>query len=171
MKEEKIIKLLRLMMKNSRLSDRELARTLGTSQPTVTRMRQRLEKEGYIRSYTIVPDFVKMGYGILAFTFSKVKTYPSAEEARGIIKKAAEWANKRHNVIFSADGQGLGGKDIVMVSFHKDYDDYTQFMHSFAFDWGHLVDVFETFIVSLKSELTMKPFDLKYLGYQEEMPS
>jgi len=51
-----------------------------------------------------VPDFVKMGYGILAFTFSKVKTYPSAEEAKGIIKKASEWAMKRHNVIFSADG-------------------------------------------------------------------
>jgi len=39
MKEEKVLRLLRLMMKNSRLSDRELARTLGTSQPTVTRMR------------------------------------------------------------------------------------------------------------------------------------
>jgi len=55
-----------------------------------------------------------------------------------------------------------------MVSFHRDYDDYTKFIQSYAFEWGHLVDVFETFIVSLKSELTMKPFDLKYLGYEEE---
>jgi len=171
MKEEKIIRLLRLMMKNSRLSDRELARNLGTSQPTVTRMRQRLEKEHYIKSYTIVPDFVKMGYGILAFTFSKVKTYPTAKESMDIIKKASEWANNRHNVIFASDGQGLGGKDVVMMSFHMDYDDYTQFMHSFAFEWGQIVDVFETFIVSLKSELTMKPFDLKYLGNVEDKPS
>jgi DNA-binding Lrp family transcriptional regulator len=40
-------------MKNSRRSDRELALVLGISQPTVTRLRTRLEKEGIIKEYTM----------------------------------------------------------------------------------------------------------------------
>jgi DNA-binding Lrp family transcriptional regulator len=33
------------LMKNSRRSDRELAKALGTSQPTITRTRGKLERE------------------------------------------------------------------------------------------------------------------------------
>jgi len=42
-------KVLSELMKNSKLSDRELARKLGSSQPTVTRTRRRLEEKGYIK--------------------------------------------------------------------------------------------------------------------------
>jgi DNA-binding Lrp family transcriptional regulator len=38
------------LMKNSRRSDRELAKALGTSQPTITR--GKLEREGIIKEYT-----------------------------------------------------------------------------------------------------------------------
>jgi DNA-binding Lrp family transcriptional regulator len=44
-------KLLWELMKNSRNSDRQLARSLGTSQPTVTRRRTILEKS-FIEGYT-----------------------------------------------------------------------------------------------------------------------
>lgn len=170
MKKEAPLILLKTMMKNSRLSDRELARLMHVSQPTVSRLRGKLEKEGYVRSYTLVPDFAKMGYSIVAFTFSKLKAYPSPKEAMELHRTASEWANKHPNVVFAADGQGLGGKDVVMVSFHRDYDDYTRFIHAYAFDWSHIVSGFETFIVSLNSELTMKHFDLRYLA-DDEQPS
>ncbi|MFZ0965605.1 MAG: Lrp/AsnC family transcriptional regulator, partial [Candidatus Bathyarchaeia archaeon] len=49
------------LMKNSRQSDRNLAKVIGVSQPTVTRIRNKLEKEGYIREYTMIPDFSKLG--------------------------------------------------------------------------------------------------------------
>jgi DNA-binding Lrp family transcriptional regulator len=51
MKEKVTVKLLPEMLKNSRRSDRDLAKVLGVSQPTVTRTKQRLKKE-YIRTYT-----------------------------------------------------------------------------------------------------------------------
>jgi DNA-binding Lrp family transcriptional regulator len=164
MNERRLLEILRFMMKNSRLSDRELAKRLHISQPTVTRNRVILEKNGYIQGYTLVPDFVKLGYKILAFTFGQLKSYPDAGEAQKIFENGSEWVNKHPNVIYSADGQGLGGKDVVMISLHRDYDDYTKFMHSFAFDWGHMISTFETFMVSLSSELTMKHFDLRYLA-------
>jgi DNA-binding Lrp family transcriptional regulator len=164
MKEQRVLDILRAIMKNSRLSDRELAKRLHISQPTISRTRAQLEREGYIRSYTAVPEFGKVGFKIMAITFAKVRAYPSADEANGIIQKAREWLAKRPNVIYAADGQGMGGKDVVMISFHKDYDDYTRFIHSYAFEWGSIISTFETFIVNVLSELTLKPFDLTYLA-------
>lgn len=60
------MKLLSELLKDSKRSDRELAKVLGVSQPTVTRMRTKLVKEGMIRDWIVVPDFVKMGYEIFS---------------------------------------------------------------------------------------------------------
>jgi DNA-binding Lrp family transcriptional regulator len=80
------------LMKNSRRSDRELAKTVGTSQPTVTRIRNRLEKEGYLLEYTAIPDFAKIGYHLFAltfFTWKKDFTMKQMEEARSwVLAKA-----------------------------------------------------------------------------------
>ena len=55
------LKILSELMKNARISDRELAKKIGVSQPTVSRIRSRLEKEGYIRGYTVLPNLRKLG--------------------------------------------------------------------------------------------------------------
>jgi len=162
MKKQKLLRLLKELLKNSKRSDRDIAKELGVSQPTVTRTRAQLEKD-YIRTYTVIPEFEKLGYQILAFTFLKVKTYPPADEAEKIVKRAAEWTNKHPNVIFASDGEGLG-KDIIMVSFHKDYSLYSDFMRVLTMDWGQIVSDFHSFLVSIGTGFKMKPFDLKYLA-------
>jgi DNA-binding Lrp family transcriptional regulator len=162
MKRQKLLRLLKEMLRNSKRSDREISRILGVSQPTVTRTRAQLEKE-YIKTYTVIPDFAKLGYQILAFTLIKVKPYPSPEDVEKVVQHAAKWANKHPNVVFVADGEGCG-KDIVMVSFHKSYSLYSDFMRAFALDWAQHVSDFESFLVSIRSGFKMKSFDLKYLA-------
>ena len=162
MKQQKLHRLLSEMLKNSKKSDRELASILGVSQPTVSRTRARIEKE-YIKTYTIIPDFEKLGYQIMAFTFAKTKAYPGTDSVEEITQKAAAWINKRPNIIFSADGEGLG-KDLVLVSFHKNYSAYAEFMRTFAIDWGTFLDNFESFLVSIGSGYMLRDFDLKYLA-------
>ena len=60
MKEILKRKLLAELLKNSRRSDRQLARVLDSSQPTITRTRQKIEREGIVRSYTFIPDWRKL---------------------------------------------------------------------------------------------------------------
>lgn len=167
MTKKRLFEVLREILKNSRLSDRQIARRLACSQPTITRTRKHLEEQGYIKSYTVVPDFAKMGYQILAFTFFRMKSYPSAREAEEIVRRASEWVGNRNNVVFAADGQGLRGKDVVVMSFHKNYPEYADFMRSLAVDWSQMVTDFESFMVSIGTGYKMKPLDLKYLAYDE----
>jgi DNA-binding Lrp family transcriptional regulator len=160
MKQEKMVNLLREMIRNSRRSDRELAKALGTSQPTVTRNRKLLDP--YIKSYTVVPEFDKIGYEIMAITFAKVKTYDK-QEVRNQIEFAAKWVKERPNILFASDGEGLG-KDIVMVSVHKDYSKYADFMRDCTVNFSKYITEVQSFIVSLKTAVLSKPFDLTYLA-------
>lgn len=122
MHPEKIPKLLYELIKNSRRSDRDLAKVLGFSQPTVTRTRRKLEDEKYVLQYTAIPDFTKIGFEIMAFTFIQK---PQAEAERNTLFKQL---NKNHRVIFVADGNGLEGKDVVIITMHKNYSDYSTFI-------------------------------------------
>ena len=94
MPKQKMIDLLYELMKNSRRSDRQLAKAVGVSQPTITRMRKTLEKKGYIHGYTLVPALDKIGFEIMAFNFL------SADITEDFVKKIREWTVKSHKVIF-----------------------------------------------------------------------
>lgn len=161
MRKNKEMPILRELLRNSKRSDRELAKILKTSQPTVTRTRKILEKK-IIRTYTLVPEFSKMGYEMLAFTFAKSKTY-KREDSEKMTERAKDWTAKRPNVVLASDGKGLG-KDSVIVSFHRNYSEYANFMRSLAVDWAGYVSDFQSFIITLKDGTLFKPFDLKYLS-------
>lgn len=52
-------KILAGLMKNSKISDRKLADSIGVSQPTITRRRAFLEQKRSL-DYTAIPDFAKI---------------------------------------------------------------------------------------------------------------
>jgi DNA-binding Lrp family transcriptional regulator len=160
MKEEKLVKLLKELIRNSRRSDRELAKTLKVSQPTVTRNRKLAES--YVRSYTIVPEFKKIGYEILAMTFAKAKTF-DRKEVETKLEVQRKWVMQHPNIFFASDGEGLG-KDAVILSLHKDYSKYADFMREFTVNFAEFISDVQSFIVSLKTGMIIKPFDLRYLA-------
>jgi DNA-binding Lrp family transcriptional regulator len=67
------LRLISELMKNSRRSDRELARAIGASQPTVSRLIAKLEKMGVIKEYTMISNFSKLGFELLAVTLVKLR--------------------------------------------------------------------------------------------------
>jgi DNA-binding Lrp family transcriptional regulator len=158
MKRQKLFRLVSEMLKNSKKSDRELAGRLGVSQPTVSRTRAKIEKE-YIKTYTIIPDFEKLGYQIMAFTLAKMAS--GNEVAK--MAQVTEWVNEHPNVIFSSEGEGLG-KNLVLISFHKTFSDYTEFTRSYAMSMGTSLENFESFLVSIGASSKPREFNLKYLA-------
>jgi DNA-binding Lrp family transcriptional regulator len=114
------------LLKDSCRSDREIARAMGISQPTVSRAKAKLEKEGYISEHTVIPNFNKLGYHLFALTFFKWKRGLTEEER----SQARKWAIQKapsvpNNVVLIERGMGLGF-DSFMASFHEDYSSYAK---------------------------------------------
>jgi DNA-binding Lrp family transcriptional regulator len=152
-------------MKNSRRSDRELAHAIGVSQPTITRTRRKLEEEGYIKEYTTIPDFEKLGYEILALTFVKLKRGLSIEEIEKARKSAQESFKKDtpFKTIMMERGTGLGYQG-VLISFHQNYSAYLElknYLRQFTF---LKLDEIESFLISLKDEVRYRPLTFKALA-------
>jgi DNA-binding Lrp family transcriptional regulator len=146
------LKLVAELTKNSRRSDRELAKRLHVSQPTVTRIRNKLEKEGIIREFTIIPDFVRLGYEIASITFAKMKDPPSQKAIEEVLRHATEMEkNNPSPTIVTMRGIGCNA-DYVSVSFHKTYSEYTQYIQYVRQFPGVKVDDIKSFIIDLQDK-------------------
>jgi DNA-binding Lrp family transcriptional regulator len=155
MMKKRMLKLLFELMKNAKRSDREIAKIIGVSQPTITRMRQRLEKTAIV-DYTVIPDWTELGFEIMANTLVKAKGLPEATE------KAKKWAMENPNVVFAAAGEGMG-MDYSLISFHKNYSDYANFVDSLKKVWGNNLQDVQSFLMATGEDRTVKPLSLKYL--------
>jgi len=164
MKELKPIdyKILFELMKDSHRSDRQLAKSLGVSQPTVTRRRAMLE-ENFIEGYTVVPKFGQIGFEIAAFTFIKSKLkFKSGDEKNGALQKMKDWYAKQPNVILVLEGRGMGW-DAVCISLHEDFSNFADFIRAHDSELSDWVVESQTFHSDLKAGVVIKPFHLKYL--------
>jgi len=155
------LKLIAELLRNSRRSDRELAKAIGVSQPTVSRTLAKLEKAGFIRSHTIIPDFSKIGFNLLGITFVKLKsTYP-AEEIEKIRKAVKERVEQsKFNIVMLERGIGLGF-DACIISIYKDYSEYSQ--HQDAIRTFPFIDIskIESFIINLKDSVRYHPLNFE----------
>lgn len=157
------LKLISELMKNSRQSDRNLARTIGVSQPTVTRIRNKLEKEGYIREYTMIPDFSKLGYKIMAITFALSRSLEKEEAERAGKTLADSVKDKQFEFIMLERGDGLGF-DGVIISLHEDYASYLK-----VSEWLRQFDFLEvkrinSFLINLEDNVRYRPLTFSTLA-------
>jgi len=137
---------------------------LGVSQPTVTRTLHRLEKEGYIKEYTAIPDFSKLGYELKGFTFVKMKESLSSEEQKEIKEFVNRFAKEHpHAELIAVQGIGLN-KDYAFVTFFKDFADYWA-TQRFAREVPYSdVNSFESFLVDLKDRNLMRTLSMSAIA-------
>lgn len=155
-------KLLVELMRNARRSDRVLAKVLGSSQPTITRRRRVLEN-GFIDGYTAIPRWEKLGYEIFAITLVKYKSnLGSHEQYESVRKKGLQWLMSQPNIIMGGGCQGLGVNSF-MISIHKSFNDYDEFMHNYRLELGSFADDVQTVLVNLRGKELLKPLHFRYL--------
>jgi len=59
------------------------------------------------------------------------------------------------------------GKNGVLISLHKSYSDYSDFLAENLREWGDHILEYETMLINLKGRI-VKPLSLTYLGEQKE---
>ncbi|MCW4046219.1 MAG: Lrp/AsnC family transcriptional regulator [Candidatus Bathyarchaeota archaeon] len=157
-------RLLSELMKNSRRSDRELSKAIGASQPTTTRLRSKLEKEGYIKEYTIIPNFSKIGYTIMALNFVKLDPKLTKKEIDAFRNTHPETVGKTPSgVVLIQRGMGLG-YDAVIISFHQNYASYDAFRRNAKNNMDSSIVELNTFLINLEEERSTLPFTFAFLA-------
>lgn len=154
------------LLKNSKRSDREMAKILGCSQPTVTRIRRKLEEEGYIKEYTIIPDFSKLGYELMSITFVKLRKGLEKEELKKVRKTIDEDLKKSpYAIIMTERGSGLGYEGVT-VSLHENYTSYAKHMNWLR-RWTFIqLSEIESFLITLHDEARYRPLTFARLASQ-----
>lgn len=159
------LKLVSELMKNSRRSDRELAKAMGVSQPTVSRMIRKLEKDGVLKEYTVIPDFQKLGYGLVAITLGNVneefRKPDMLDEARR--KFVKDFNDSAFEVILDERGMGMG-YDGVIVSFHRNYSEYADFRKWIAQMPFINARKLDSFVIDLNDKVHHRYFTFSYLA-------
>jgi DNA-binding Lrp family transcriptional regulator len=158
------LKLISELMKNCHRSDRQLAKAVGISQPTVSRLRSRLEKNGFIREYAALPDFTKLGYRIFALTFVKLKKSLNEQQIARIRKIAQEsMKTGPFEVVMLERGLGLDSNG-VFASYHEDYSAYMKFVQWIKqFEFLELGEI-KSFLVNLDDEVRYRPWTYSTLA-------
>jgi DNA-binding Lrp family transcriptional regulator len=158
------LKILSELIKDSKTSDRTLAKKIGVSQPTVTRRRARLETTGVIKEYTFVPDFPKLGYHIMAITLFKYGTDVDAKDMAAAREKAKQIVKESPFEMVMAE-RGIGiDYDGVTISFHRNYGDFAAFREHIR----HLLPTkaykVDSFLVNLDDDVHYRPLTFSTLA-------
>ena len=154
------------LLQNSKRSDRDLARQIGVSQPTVTRRRARLEKEA-IDDYTLIPKWTALGYKILGITLvgtdsvTRTKDKDTTERER-----ARRWLSKHPQILLGSGCNG-NGSDAIMMSVHRSYAEYDELLRELRRDLGDTINHVQSILVNLGGTEVLKPLGLKYLAEAE----
>jgi DNA-binding Lrp family transcriptional regulator len=160
------LRLISELMRNSRRTDKELAKAVGITTQGAYKIRKKLEKEGYFLEYTAIPNFSKAGYHLFALTFTSFKKTPSGKD----MDAAKEYAVKQAptaslNAVLIERGIGMN-HDAVVASFHKDYSSYASFTRVLKSNPYLDSSNLESFLVNLDDEVRYRPFTLSTLAQQ-----
>lgn len=169
------LRLISELMKNSRRSDRQLAKALGVSQPTVSRLIKKLEKDGVIQEYTMIPDFQKLGYEIMGITSIAVQDQPYKEGFKEIRRMASEVEKGHPHASLMAVSGINHNKNTLFITLYENYAAYGEAMKLTRQLPFADVDSIESFLVDLGDEtnyrlLSMSAIAQHLLKRSQEKP-
>lgn len=127
-------------------------------------MIKKLEKQGYIKEYTMIPDFSKLGYRILALIFVKLKKTLSPEEAEKARQITIESLSKSSfGIVMLERGIGLG-YDGVIMAYYPDYASYVKHRNTIkAYPFIELSEA-DAFLINLNDKVHYRPLTLSHLA-------
>jgi DNA-binding Lrp family transcriptional regulator len=114
------VKILGMLCRNAKTPVRDIAKAVGVSIGTGHNKIKRIEKEGYIRSYTANVDWNKLGYSITAI----IEVVVSGGKLVEIEKKVSEFSNVLS--VYDVTGES----DVIILARFKSHEELSAFTKS-----------------------------------------
>lgn len=158
------VRILAELMKNSRRSDREIAKTVGVSQPTVSRIIGKLERNGAIREYTVIPDFCMLGYTVMGASRLAIHDPYTEEGLMKITEDALEMERDNPNAFLMAVNGLSKDKNRLFIVFYENYSDYVNAMNTVRQLPFVNVDTVDSFLADLNDETNYRVLSMSAIA-------
>lgn len=145
-------------------SDREIAKTLRISNSSLSRKRKKLEEEGYIKEYTLIPNFYKMGLKVIVFSSCSTSDVVPPENAKFI----QDLMLNIPELLCLFEGHDVEGTNWFAVTVHRDYDEFVELYKNVMEECGalqHMPHVESKRLVFHTNRLLPKAFSLRQLEF------
>lgn len=138
----------------------------GRSQPTISRTIKKLEREGTIKEYTMIPDFRRLGFNLMSVSFVKYKEGTPASDIAKMRNTARQLETERGlPYLLAMKGMGMNS-DSILIMFHKDYSSYFTLRRMMLGAGEGDVANFESFLIDVNDKEHFLPLTLSALaGY------
>ncbi len=141
-------------------TDREVAKVLGVNNSTLSKRRRKLEREGYIKEYTFLPDFHKLGLEVIVFSFSSTTEVVPEENS----KLLRELAQNTPEMLCLFEDHDAAGTNWFAITVHKSYDDFVELskkIQNELINLPRLPHIESKRLVFHTNKLGPKPFSLR----------
>ncbi len=156
------LKILLALLTHGGKSDRAIAKVLGVNNSTLTKRRRKLEQEGYIKEYTFLPDFHKMGLEFVVFSISSTSEVVPPEN----LKFLHELSQKLPEMLCLLEDHDVAGTNWFSITVHRNYDEFVKLYEKVQEEYAHLnyvPRVESKRVVFHTNKLFPKPFSLRKL--------
>lgn len=125
LEKQENLRVLFTLMALGHKSDRAISKVLGVNNTTLSRRRKKLEQEGYIKEYTILPDFNKLGFNVIVISLTSTNDPVPPQHSEEFRK----FLDKRPEILCILEDQGVSEKTWFSISVHKSYDDWLDMLN------------------------------------------
>lgn len=144
------IKILQILQKDARITHKELAAQLDLSTTPVFERVKKLERKGYIKHYSAVLDYEKLGFGLVVFILVKMQVHDNAhiEQLIREVKKLEEVVECYHIT---------GEHDYLLKIVIEDMNAYQKFIRNKLSTIPGIVHLNSSIVMSIeKNENTLR---------------
>ena len=148
---------LKEMLKNPLGSNSEIARKINITSQGVGKIKEKLYSEGIIKSSEFYIDYTK--FGIDLHQIALIKILPKASRDKQKYDLLVSRVLKPKNAIRSYSVPQTDVTHIVIYAF-KNVKEYDEFFKKIQEDYGELVEIADTFVLSSESIIKSSSKDL-----------
>ncbi len=167
------LKVLFALMAQGVRSDKSVAKALNVSNATIFRRKKMLEQEGFIKEYTILPDFFKIGIEFIVVTIVSVESETMGRMAQSQIKEVQGMLWKFPEILWIMMDRGMGATNFVIISAHRNYQEYLKLSAKIREDYAPMLQNIKTqsyMFYTGDGLSTVKPLSFRNLKFLLSQP-
>ena len=142
-------KFINSLFQSASSTDSEIAKKIGVSKASVSRIKKKLQKEGVLVAFTPVVDFEKLDITLFATIIFEWKNFSNEK----LTKEMEEWLVKNSHTILVSEGESVEGLNYMVYAGFRNIEDYHEYSRDFRKKYEESIGAVKVFFTPIKKIL------------------